>query len=647
MSDMQRTLTYMGIALLAVIVAWEPWRPAPQNVDESEEDVKLFNDFTDPLAAKSLEIVKYDEATSTLEPPFKVAQHNGVWSIPSHSNYPADAHDHMAKAAASLMDLEALGKVSDNSGDRELYGVVDPDPKTLRAGAVGVGMRVTLRDIKDEVLADLIIGKTVKDQPDLRYVRKAGHDQIYKVALNPSALSTKFEDWIEKDLLKLKTMDVKAVDLNDYSTTVSSVQGGGIAIDPNPRSRVKLAFDDDKSKWSLLDSTEYKDRKPIAKPLVDGEELNSDKLNGLKTALSDLKIVDVQPKPKGLSTDLRATQEFAKDAEGINSLASRGFYPVQLEDDKVELYSSDGEVVCGLKDGVEYVLRFGNVSGAGSKEDEKDDGKKEDSSATQLNRFIFVMAQLNKELIAKPELEPLPGEEKADDAKKDEKKADDDAAKKSQPEETKAKDADKTDAGKPGGSKSATAKDEKAKDPKAKTDKAKTDKAKTEKPKPNASKSDKATPAADKAKDEKAAKEKSPDEKAKDEKAKDDTAKDDKAADSKQARAKHAEDEAAEEEKARQLDEKRNTIQKQNKRKQAEYDDRVAQGEKRVKELNDRFADWYYVIPDSVYRNIHLSRADIVKVKDKAAGHKHDEHDHDESDEKLPDFNSLPKLPQE
>src|SRR5262245_12258336 len=103
MGNMQRTVTYLAIALAAVILAWEPWRGGRQATSEVEQDTRLFKDFTDPLAAKSLEITKYDEATSTLEPPFKVAQHNGVWSIPSHSNYPADAREHMAKAAASLI----------------------------------------------------------------------------------------------------------------------------------------------------------------------------------------------------------------------------------------------------------------------------------------------------------------------------------------------------------------------------------------------------------------------------------------------------------------------------------------------------------------------------------------------------------------
>ena len=79
---------------MAVLVAWEPWRQVSSgnNVPDSVGR-KLFDDFKDPLAAKSLEVVKYDEDTATIRP-FKVAQINGVWSIPSHSNYPADAKEH-------------------------------------------------------------------------------------------------------------------------------------------------------------------------------------------------------------------------------------------------------------------------------------------------------------------------------------------------------------------------------------------------------------------------------------------------------------------------------------------------------------------------------------------------------------------------
>ena len=184
----------------------------------AEVGSKLFPKFDSPLAAKSLEIISYDEATATISD-FKVAQVNGVWSIPSHSNYPADAREHMAQAATSLWDLEILGISSTSPGDQELYGVIAPDPTKLRPGMSGVGRRVTLKDDKDNVLADLVIGNEVKDQPTLRYVRVADRDQICRVAIRTDKLSTKFEDWIEKDLLKLNAFDVRQVELNDYSTT--------------------------------------------------------------------------------------------------------------------------------------------------------------------------------------------------------------------------------------------------------------------------------------------------------------------------------------------------------------------------------------------------------------------------------------------
>jgi hypothetical protein len=76
-------------------------------------------------------------------------------------------------------------------------------------------------------------------------------------------------------------------------------------------------------------------------------------------------------------------------------------------------------------------------------------------------------------------------------------------------------------------------------------------------------------------------------------------------------------------------------IEKENKRKQEEYNQQIADGKKKVAELNARFADWYYVISDEVYRKIHLSRKEIVMKKPKkepakgGEGADHAGHDHD------------------
>ena len=113
-----------------------------------------------------------------------------------------------------------------------------------------------------------------------------------------------------------------------------------------------------------------------------------------------MKIVDVQRKPEGLSQELRA-EEGLLDEAARRSLAARGFYLVEQG-----LFSNQGEVVVSLKDGVEYVLRFGDVA-VGTENEEGED----DASGT--NRYLFIMANFNESLIPPPELEPEPQGETA------------------------------------------------------------------------------------------------------------------------------------------------------------------------------------------------------------------------------------------
>jgi hypothetical protein len=55
-------------------------------------------------------------------------------------------------------------------------------------------------------------------------------------------------------------------------------------------------------------------------------------------------------------------------------------------------------------------------------------------------------------------------------------------------------------------------------------------------------------------------------------------------------------------------------------REKAEYDKKVADGQKRAQELTDRFAAWYYVTPGDSFRSINLDRAALVTdPKPKAA----------------------------
>ena len=71
--------------------------------------------------------------------PFKVAQVNDAWSIPSHENYPADAEDQLGEAAAGMIGLKVVDMASDDPDTHPLYGVVDPESKSGSTAAEDVG----------------------------------------------------------------------------------------------------------------------------------------------------------------------------------------------------------------------------------------------------------------------------------------------------------------------------------------------------------------------------------------------------------------------------------------------------------------------------------------------------------------------------
>ena len=301
-----------------------------------------------------------------------------LWTIPSHSDYPADAEERVRDAATIFVGLKVLGVVTEDASEHTLFGVLEPDKDKVKAGDKGVGLLVRFEGEKGKT-QQLIIGKAIKGAEGHRFVRIAGQDPVYDVQIDPAKLSTKFEDWIKKDLLELNTWDVENVRIKDYS--IVEAQDGTFL---EPRFEVAVAWNSTDSKWKLDEFFNYKGREKTPASLLENEELNKQKLDDLKTALDDLSIVDVRRKPKGLGANLRAGEEFMKDIETRNSLRSRGFYLNPAGNDQYELLAANGEVYVSMKDAVQYVLRFGSVA--------------ESSEAAQegkLNRYLLVSARVD------------------------------------------------------------------------------------------------------------------------------------------------------------------------------------------------------------------------------------------------------------
>jgi hypothetical protein len=540
-----RTAMFLAAGLgLLLVGGWLQVRPALRSREVSAETAvakPLFPELSDASKAASLEIVSFDEDTATLAP-FKVVKSGGVWVLPSHQNYPADAKDQLAAAATELVDRPILEVVSTSPGDHELYGVKEPDADKVAVGETGVGQLVEIRDASGNKLARLIVGKEFKRPVGadaagrtIRFVRRAGQDPVYRVELDTSKFTTKFDDWIEKDLLKLSPWDVTRLTIDDSTAAFEFDPARGPSVSRDRKSLIELAYDDKDAAWSVVKLTDFaQGNKPEPAELTADEQLASAKLNELRQALGDLTIVDVARKPAGLSAELKADEKFANDEEAVLSLAQRGFFPIQSG----EVLSSSGETVVGMKDGVEYLLRFGNavaVTGDGEAEAEK---ATETPSGTG-GRYLFVLARINENLLAKPELKPLPD-------------LPDETAEKPKPAE------------KPEGKDDATKDDEPSED-----------KAAAEKGEPGDG-------------------EKQGDE-----------------AEAGDALAKADEQEA----KAQAAIEERRRVERENRLAQEAYDEKVKAAQKRVQELNNRFADWYYVVSDAEYAKIRLGRADVIEAK--------------------------------
>lgn len=407
MTEMTKTMMFVAAAVVSLLAAFII-RPVGNTFDVQELVGEKLNQF-DIEAPKRLKIIKFDKDTASVRE-FEVAEQDNLWVIPSKRDYPADAERQMGEAAAGVTNLEILRIATQNPEQHAELGVVSPSAPRLTPKSEGVGIRVVMYDGTGDKLADMIVGKSVKDADEQRYVRNSDQDIVYVVQLDPKALSTNFEDWIEDDLLKINPLDIRQVQIKDYSAELLLTLAGA-QINWDRRGKFTFRYDDSESKWvpeSLLkfdpDAQKY-----VEDAIGENEQVNDEALQSLRDGLDDLLIVDVERKPDGLSADLKAGNDFLKN-EAAGSLANRGFAPVAVgEGGQPEILSSEGELTCTLQNGVEYVLRFGNLKIDGDDSSATTSEEEIDADGNEaIHRYLFVMTRFNQEMIEKPKLQDLP-----------------------------------------------------------------------------------------------------------------------------------------------------------------------------------------------------------------------------------------------
>jgi hypothetical protein len=387
------TIIMVALSLGLGGVAWSmrPLELPPVQFEDTGEP--LFPEFNDPTTATSLAVVAWDEEEAKVVS-FEVEQKDGRWVIPSHNDYPADGTERMGKAAASFIDVKKDRYYGDNPADHAAFGVLDPD------GAEGKGdekgQRITIKDASGTVLVDIIVGKEITERPGYYYVRQPGEGskRVYGTELKLD-ISTKFEDWIEKDLLKVERDEFVSMVYDPY--TVDEVEGK--ILDKNPvRAEATDPTATSKKDWKASEGT-------LVPP---GKEIDSMKVRQMLTQMASLKIVGVRPRPE--ARNVIEQQILQQDMQ------RKGFFIARSDSGQAQLVGNEGMLSAVTDDGIVYSLLFGEVtyeSGislsagatdpAASEEDEKGvmepaeggeegegEGEGEGDTKKQASRFMFV-----------------------------------------------------------------------------------------------------------------------------------------------------------------------------------------------------------------------------------------------------------------
>jgi hypothetical protein len=329
MKETWKTLAFCLVATLSVVAVLYQSPGTTLMKSGQEQGGNFYPDFKDPQAPKAIEVVDFDEATAAARP-LKVEYKNRKWILPSHYGYPADAQQRLAQTAAALIELKKDAVISDRVDDHAKYGVIDPLDQD-NPSLTGRGKRVTLRGENGAVLAGFIIGKVVEGKPGFYYLRVPGQPRIYMVKTEAEA-SARFQDWIETDLLKLRPADVRRIIVNSYSVNESM---GAI------QNVESVAMNKEGEQWKAGSGAAKQAR-----------------VKELLNALANLRIVDVQPKPMGLSQELKTPEGIRLSQESLLSLRQKGFFITPTG----QLLSNEGELIVDTSAGLQYSLRFGEIA---------------------------------------------------------------------------------------------------------------------------------------------------------------------------------------------------------------------------------------------------------------------------------------------
>lgn len=359
----------LGVLAIATTAVWIPRTNSV--VVESSRSGQLLNRNHKAVSAEQvagLRVVSWDDSAG-LPKVFEVNQSQGTWVIPSHFNYPADGGSRVGKTSGGVRDVLYGRLVTSDSKQHESLGVVDP--MSADSKLKGRGKRVVLKDKTGGLLVDLIIGKSVPESDGLSFVRDADQAEVYTAKVDGD-ISTKFIDWVETDLMKLKAEDIRGIAVADYSVNEQTS-----AIEE--RSLTRFARTSATADWV---SAQTPAEKRVFKDTVE-KILNQ----ATSLRLSGVRKFDLQA--------LLGSGFFPSDNQQL--LARPDALKVAIGGKTYALFGNEGSVDFTTKDGLRYSLLFGEISTEDEEKPSSEPKKAEVKDAKPLaaghNRYMSVYVQ--------------------------------------------------------------------------------------------------------------------------------------------------------------------------------------------------------------------------------------------------------------
>ncbi|MEZ6065626.1 MAG: DUF4340 domain-containing protein [Planctomycetaceae bacterium] len=448
------------------------------------------------------------------------------------------------------------------------------------------------------------------------YVRTPDDVRVF-VADVAIDVSTRFRDWIEKDLLELSTIDLRRIVVNQYSVNeeLGKIEEGDVS---------ELTRETGSSPWVLkgIDPEQ--------------EQVKSSVIAAMGRALANLQIVGIRRKPAAL------VQFFTDGAiSDVQRCRSSRICCGTASTSTGDLFANEGEVEAGTQDGVSYTLRFGEVftgsdlavevgddDASASAEAGSDAEDTADADGSR-NRYVIVEAMFDESLLGPkpaPPTKPTPPGEAPNDTPAADPASD--AASQPAPEGEPTNPEPPATVDQPAAADESPATGDAPEATTAETpddancdDGAETEtESTTETETAPAAETEPTTPAAEPAapaggtstEESPAAETTAPNPEPQDDAAEAAAPATPATSTPPVIRERTANDDYDAALKQYEVELKRYEVRIE------EYNKRVTEGRARVKRLNDRFAEWYYVIPADVFEELRVSRAQLVEPKSAA-----------------------------